>query len=90
MRVAYIEDRFVRREGQAVRLGEPFAYKQPEGTVRVNPVDAVEWQFGVLALGAEARVASVVVAVSRVSEKDRTGGVDDKVIRAVQRFPVPR
>src|ERR1700730_877268 len=82
-RVVDVEQRFVGRETQTVRLLEIVDEQLRIAAARGGPVDALEPEL-TLALDAEDGHASV----PRIAEVDRTVVRDDHVVRAVQLFAV--
>ena len=78
-RVVDVQQRFVGREAEAVRLFEVVDQKLRIAALGRNPVDALEVELS-LALDAEDRHPSV----PGVAEVDRTVVCNDHVVRAVQ------
>ena len=78
-RVIDVQLRLVRREAEAVRLGEIVDQELQVSAARRQAVDALEVEF-LLAFEAEAGHPPV----RRIGEDNRTVGGDDDVVRAVQ------
>jgi hypothetical protein len=89
LRVADVERRLIGRECQAVRLRESFADHEAERAIRIDPIDTLEVQVGLLTLFTEAGCASAVGSVGRVGEEDGAGRVHDEIIWTVERYTVP-